>query len=108
MDNYPMMSAAETQRRFQLRDQLEREDRGKRRVQFRRRLFSGLKRLFIFLLMAAMVAGVVTYRNEINSVASKEIKQVVAFVQKRSQNDPLRQKALDYENQVDAVVATGR
>jgi hypothetical protein len=103
MDNYPMMSEADTQRRLLLRHQLDRNDRMKRRVQFRRRLFGGLKKLLFFLLMVAAVAGAFTYRNEINLVVSKEINQAVAFVQKRSQKDPLRQGALSYEKEVEAA-----
>jgi len=102
MDMMPAISEAETQRRVQIREQLEQDYRAQARSRWRRLIFSGVRRLFIFLLGAALVAFIVAHRQRIDSLATQKVGGVVAqFRAKTDTADPLRQSALDHEKEVE-------
>jgi hypothetical protein len=108
MDNFPMIGETDSQCRLRIRNHFVRNHRAQKRSGFWSRLFKGVRTMFVFMLLATLVTFVVVHQKDIQAAAEKEIHTVAAKVQNRAQDDPLRQKALDYENQVDAVVAPGR
>ena len=102
MDMMPAISEAETQRRVQIREQLERDYRVQARSRWRRLIFSGVRRLFIFLLGAALVVFIVAHRQRIDSLAVQKVGGVVAQLRAKTDTaDPLRQSALDHEKEVE-------
>jgi hypothetical protein len=103
-DMSPAISAAETQRRAQLREQSRRDFCAQARIRLRRKIFSGVRRTFVFLLGAAIMTFVVAHRNQIHALATQKICRVVAHVKsKANAADPLRQSALNYEKEVEEV-----
>ena len=93
---------AETQRRAQIRARLDRDCRVKTRSRRRRVVFSGVRRVFIFLLGAAIVTFIVAHRNQIDYLATQKAGGMVAHLQTKANTvDPLRQNALNHEKVVE-------
>jgi len=97
----PLFDEAETQRRKQIHDRLRREQRAQFWARLRRKLSSGVRNIFIFLLGATFVVLALSHWNEINSVATQKVSRVLARVKEQHQSDPLRQSALSYEKEVE-------
>ena len=103
MDFSFFTNETEARRRAQLRDQFAWDTHGQSQESWVRRFLRGVGHLFVFLVIASVLAGAFIYRNEIQSVASRKITQVMNRVQVTRESDPLRQAAIDYENQVESV-----
>lgn len=101
MDMRPLFDEAETQRQQQLRDQFVRDYRARWHAGLLRRFFGGVRRIFLFLLAAAIVTFIIWRLNEIDSVAAQKITSVASQVQSQHESDPLRQSALNYEKEVE-------
>jgi hypothetical protein len=99
----PAISAAEARRQAQIHEQLARESRVQGRGQWVRGFLRGVGHLFIFIVIASVLAAAFIYRDEIQRVASHGITQVMNRVQAARESDPLRRAAIDYENQVESV-----
>lgn len=107
MDMNYMVGETDTKHRQEIRDQFARAHRAQKQSRFRHKFFSGLRRVFIFLLLAAIVTFAVWQWNEVNqmgSLATKKIGAVVNQLQTKSAADPLRQNALKYQQEVESVV----
>jgi hypothetical protein len=99
----PAMSAAEARRQSQIRDRFARESRGQGRWQWVRGFLRGVGHLLVFIVIGSVMAGAWIYRDEIQRVASQKIALVMNRVQATREADPMRQAAINYENQVEAV-----
>jgi hypothetical protein len=71
MDMRPLFDEEETQRQQQLRDQFVRDYRARWHTGLLRRIFGGVRRIFLFLLAAAMVTFVIWWLNGIDSVSAQ-------------------------------------
>jgi len=65
-----------------------------------RKIFSGVRRIFIFLLGAAIITFIVWHQNEIHSVVAQKINRAVNQFHSQSESAPLRENALSYEKEV--------
>ena len=102
MDMMPAISEAETQRRTQIRERLERDYRAQTRRRWRQIILTGMRRMFVFLLGTALVLFIVAHRRSIDSLAAQKVGGVVAQIQTKTDTaDPLRQGALNHEKEVE-------
>jgi hypothetical protein len=102
MDMMPAMSEAETLRREQIRGQRERDCRAQTWSRWRRMVVCGVRRIFIFLLGAALVTFIVAHRNQINLLTANKVSIAVTHLQTKTDTaDPLRQGALEHEKEVE-------
>ena len=106
MDKTSFVSEAEIQRLSLFRAQSVRAARAKKWSRFGESLSEAVRTLLFFLLGAAIVASIVSYRDQIDAAAIQRAGRMVARVEIKLKSDPLRQSALNYEKEVDA--ATGR
>lgn len=101
----PMIDDGEINRRQELQIRHRGAARVRAREKFRRQLAAGTRKVFVFLLGAAIVVFVVAHRTEIHSLAANKITRVAAHIQVQAGASPLRQGALNYENEVNEIAA---
>ena len=70
-------------------------------------MFTQVRSVFFFLLLAAIATFVLAHLNEINDIAMAKARVVENNIQKLSAQNSLRQSALKYEKEVDSA-ATGQ
>jgi hypothetical protein len=98
---FTFVGEAPPQRRKPARDSLAPVRRAPRRKAAGGRFFKKVRRIFIFLLGAAIVTFLLAHWNDLNSVAAQKVGRVMTQVEaKNKANDALRQSALNHENEV--------
>ncbi len=99
MDIVPLMGDEDAKHREEIRSSFAPAHHAPAPTRWLPKLFRGVRKLFVFLLGAAIVTTVICHRNEIASKTDTLIQQV----KNRSAADSLRKSALSYEQQVDEV-----
>ena len=103
----PLLGEADEQRRQMICAKFVEGYRAQQQqVSLIRRFFRKVRAIFLFLLASAIATFILAHVNEINSLAAEKAAQLEQHLKKQDRNNPLRQKALNYEHQVDDAGAS--
>ena len=96
---------AETQRQQVVRAQQQQALRAELRGRWGQQLLATLRHTFVLLGIGTIALLLIANGSKLRSLANQKMNHVIAPVQGQAKMNPLRQQALEYEQQVNEIVA---
>ena len=99
----PPFGEEEAQRHREIHEQREREYRAQSRAKLCRELFNQTRRGLVLLLGLTITMFIVLHWSEIQLLAAQKASQAAAHFKNKAETSPLRQSALNHENEVNQI-----